>query len=138
MSSSRDTATSLGLLALPAGIGGMMLVHGIQKIQGFDGLAATFPDPLGVGNKISLMLAIGAEAGCSVLLIIGLLTRLASIPLAFTMGIALFVFHAKDPWQGKELAAVYMLVYVTLLLTGPGRCSLDHMFFSKRAKPEEK
>lgn len=138
MSSPRDTMASLGLLGLRVGIGGMMLVHGIAKVQGFDNLAATFPDPIGVGSKTSLMLAIGAEVGCSVLLIIGLLTRLATIPLGATMVVALFVVHKNDPWNVKELAAVYLLVYAVLLLTGPGCCSLDHLFWSKRAKPEEK
>lgn len=128
----RETLTSIGLLVLRVGIGGMMLVHGIAKVKKFGELSEGFPDPIGVGNSVSLILAIGAEVGCSVLLMVGLATRLASLPLAFTMGVALFVIHADDPWGKKELAAVYLLVYVALFLTGPGKVSLDYLWLGKK------
>ena len=86
---------------------------------------------------MSLIMAIGAEVGCSILLILGLGTRLAVIPLAFTMLVALFVVHAEDPWKVKELAAIYLLVYASLLLTGPGQFSLDHCWWCKRNQNED-
>lgn len=132
MSGSRDTLLSVGLLVLRVGVGVMMMVHGIQKIQGFDAMAGGFPDPLGVGNKTSLILAIGAEFGCSILVIVGLATRLAALPLAFTMIIAVFVIHGADPWQKRELAALYLLIYSSLVFTGPGTLSLDHLWMSRR------
>lgn len=105
-----------------------MLVHGVQKLMGFSALANVFPDPVGMGSQLSLTMAIAAEVGCSVLLILGLGTRLAVIPLAFTMIVALFVVHADDPWKVKELAAIFLTVYTAIFITGPGRCSLDAMF----------
>lgn len=132
MDKKRETVTSVGLLLLRVGIGCLMLVHGVAKIQGFGEMSQAFPDPIGLGSKLSLIMAIGAEVGCSLLLIVGLMSRVAAIPLAFTMIVALFVVHRADPWQVKELAAAYLLVYVSLLLTGPGRFSLDHMWWSKR------
>ena len=48
-------------------------------------------------------MAIGAEIGCSLFLVIGLGTRLAAIPLAFTMIVALFIVHTLlTPWQTKR------------------------------------
>ncbi len=82
-------------------------------------------------------MAIGAEVGCSLLLIVGLASRLAAIPLAFTMLVALFVVHANDPWKVKELAATYLLVYVALMLAGPGRFSLDHSLFTRHTKVDQ-
>lgn len=120
-----------GLFVLRVAIGGFMLVHGMQKLMGFSEMADKFPDPIGIGSQLSLVTAIGAEVGCSVLLILGLGTRLAVIPLAFTMIVALFVVHAADPWKVKELAAMYLAVYVVIFITGPGRCSLDEKLFSK-------
>ena len=120
-----------GLLVLRVAIGCFMLVHGIQKVMGFAEMADKFPDPIGMGNQLSLIMAIGAEVGCSVLLILGLGTRLAAIPLAFTMIVALFVVHASDPWKVKELAAIFLAVYVSLVLTGGGRYSLDHCIWQK-------
>lgn len=132
MNSLRENLTSAGLLLLRVGVGCLMLVHGVAKIQGFSDLSAVFPDPIGLGSKLSLILAIGAEVGASLLLMVGLASRLAAIPLAFTMLVALFLVHAEDPWKVKELAAMFLLVYVTLLVTGPGRFSLDHLWCSKR------
>jgi len=124
---------SFGLLILRAAFGCYMLVHGIPKLMGFNKMAAQFPDPLGLGSQLSLIGAITAEVGCSILLILGLGTRLAAIPLAFTMLVALLFIHAADPWQTKELAAVYLTVYVTLILTGGGKYSLDGWIGRRRS-----
>lgn len=128
----KERHVDVGLLLLRVGIGAFMMVHGIQKIIGFNDAAGGFPDPLGVGNQLSLIMAIGAEAGCSALLILGLFTRVAAIPLAFTMIIACFVVHGGDPWKVKELAAIYLFVYVVVIVAGPGRLSLDQRFFGKK------
>ncbi|MCA9160817.1 MAG: DoxX family protein [Planctomycetales bacterium] len=120
-----------GLFVLRVAFGVFMLVHGMQKLMGFSEMADKFPDPIGIGSQLSLIMAIGAEVGCSILLILGLGTRLAVIPLAFTMIVALFIVHAADPWKVKELAALYLAVYAVIFITGPGRCSLDEKLFSK-------
>ena len=130
----RDTLTSVGLLTLRLAFGCFMVVHGWEKFSNFSTMAETFPDPLGMGNQLSLIFAIGAELGCSILLILGLGTRLVSLPLAFTMFVALFLVHGEDPWKKQELAACYLAVYVSILFLGPGKFSLDHLLLAK-AKP---
>lgn len=134
MNFSRENVASAGLLLLRVGIGCLMLAHGVAKIQGFGEMSMAFPDPIGLGSKLGLIMAIGAEVGCSLLLIVGLGTRLAAIPLAFTMLVALFIVHSADTWQVKELAATFLLVYVSLILTGPGSYSLDHFWRTKTSK----
>ena len=108
-----------------------MITHGWGKLSNFEAFSGGFPDPIGIGSKLSLMLAIGAELFASIFLILGLLTRLSAVPLAFTMGVAFFVVHAADPFQTKELALVYLGVYIYLFLVGPGKYSLDRMLFKK-------
>lgn len=127
---------SAGLLVLRLAVGGFMLVHGLQKLTAFSSMSGVFPDPIGVGSQLSLILAIGAEVGCSVLVMLGLGTRLAVLPLAFTMAVALFVVHGADAWQVKELAAFYLAAYGVLFLTGPGAYSLDRQFLVKSSVPE--
>ncbi|MBF2055476.1 MAG: DoxX family protein [Candidatus Sericytochromatia bacterium] len=115
----------LGLLLLRLSLGSLMLTHGLPKLQRFSELSQTFPDPIGLGSGFSLLLAVGAEVGCSLLLIFGAFTRLATIPLAVTMLVAALVIHGSDPFAKKELALLYLFPYLTLLLTGPGRFALD-------------
>lgn len=131
-----DKFTSTGLLILRVAFGSFMLVHGIPKLLGFAEMADKFPDPIGMGSQLSLIAAIGAEVGCSILLILGLGTRFVVLPLAFTMVIALFVVHGADPWQKKELAAIYLTVYAVLALTGGGQFSLDRLIWNKSPKKE--
>src|SRR5690606_3916138 len=90
-----------------------------------------FPDPIGVGAAPSLVLAAFAEFGCSLLLVLGLFTRLACIPLIVTMAVAVLIVHASDPWNAKELALVYLCAYLTLLFTGPGRFSVDALIMKR-------
>ncbi|MCB9610951.1 MAG: DoxX family protein [Sandaracinus sp.] len=124
--SKRSLLADLGLLILRIAAGlAMAGAHGWSKLSRFSELSERFADPLGVGTTTSLALAVFAEVGCSVLLVLGLGTRLAALPLAFTMAIAAFVIHADDPWNRKELALAYLVVYVALALTGAGRFSLD-------------
>lgn len=67
-------------------------------------MADVFPDPLGVGSRFSLMLAIFGELVCSFGFLIGFLYRLAMIPMIFTMAMAFFVIHSQDAFAVRELA----------------------------------
>lgn len=116
----------VGLLAMRLGFGLLMMFgHGLGKLQGYSAGAATFPDPLGVGNQLSMTLAVFAEFFCSALLILGLATRLALTQLIATMAVAFFIVHGKDGMAIKELSLVYMLAYVGMFIAGPGRLSID-------------
>jgi putative oxidoreductase len=118
----------IGLLLLRLTFGGIMLIqHGIPKISGFATYAAQFPDILGIGPKYNLILAIGAEVGCALFVILGLLTRLSTVPLIITMAVAFFIVHGADPFQKKEMALLYLMAYVVIFLLGAGRFSLDNV-----------
>ena len=124
----QDTWVSLGLLVLRVGVGLMMLLgHGWGKLAGFAGLADRFPDPLGLGPQVTLVLAVLAEAVCSLLLVLGLGTRVAAVLPLTTMVVAALVVHAADPWAKKELALLYAVPFLTLLLAGGGRFALERV-----------
>lgn len=123
---------NIGLLILRGGIASMMLFgHGFEKLVNFTEIATHFPDPLGVGPAVSLALAIFAEFFCSLAIAFGLLTRVAVIPLIATMLISAFAIHGDDPWQNKELAMIYLVLYITLLFTGAGKYAVDHLWFGR-------
>lgn len=114
------------LLLLRLTLGCMMIYgHAWPKIDNYELLQYTFADPLDVGSKLSLQLALFAEAVCSLFLIFGLWTRLALLPLLFTMGMVVFKVNAAAGFGKIELALLYMLGYVVLLLLGPGKYSVD-------------
>ena len=118
--------TSLLLLAARVIFGVLLMSHGLQKWAGFAQMADVFPDPLGVGSRFSLMLAIFGELVCSFGFLIGFLYRLAMIPMIFTMIVAFFVIHANDVFAVKELAFIYLVVFVLMYIAGPGKFSIDH------------
>lgn len=121
-------AKDLALLIIRLGAGGMMLTHGLPKINRLFGEGPVkFADPFGLGPEVSLGLAIFAEVICAGLVMAGFKTRLATIPLMFTMLTAAFYAHWDDPFGKKELPLLYFLVFIALLILGSGRFSLDKL-----------
>jgi len=124
-----STTLSVGLLVLRVGVGLMMAFgHGWGKLVGFAERADRFADPFGLGSSVSLSLAVFAEFFCSLALALGLFTRAAVVPLIVTMLTAALIIHGDDPFGRKEMALIYLAPFVTILITGPGRYSLDRLF----------
>lgn len=123
------TKYDLGLLILRVATGSIMLTqHGLMKVTNFHQLATQFPDPFGFGSKVSLSLVIFAEVFCSGLLVLGLFTRMALIPLITTMAVAFFIIHGADPFLKRELSLVFMLIFSSLFVMGPGQFSVQETF----------
>ena len=124
----RRTLADNGVFLLRICVSLLMLSHGIPKALEYETLAQQFPDPLNVGNEVSLQLVLFAEIGCSILLLLGLLGRFASAALFITMMVAAFVHHFSDPWSARELPLLYASVFAALTFTGPGSPSFDAWF----------
>ncbi len=134
-----NTNTSLKLLDfillfIRITVAAFMITHGYPKLIKLlaDG-EILFADPFGFGMTFSLFLAVFAEFFCSVLIGFGIGTRLATIPLIITMSVAAFIAHGADPFGKKELALLYLVIYIFLLVTGSGRFSVDY-FISRKSK----
>ena len=113
--------TKIGIALLRISIPTLMLVnHGLGKLQRYEKISTKFPDPLGIGSPLSLILVIFAEVFCSLLVALGLGTRFFTIPLIITMFVACFIFHAGDPFVKKELSLIFLLCFTTLFFTGSG------------------
>jgi len=126
------SSVDLALLIARIGIGVLMLTHGLSKIPMLSQSPIQFYDFMGLGGELSLWLALFAEIGCSIFVILGCATRLMVIPLIVTMLVAVFIIHAADPFMKQEMGLHYLLVYVMLLLTGAGKYSLDYLISSRR------
>lgn len=129
----RGKGVSVLLLLIRIFFGVMFFIHGVDKMMNFSQLSETFPNVLGFGSYMSLMLAIFAEFCCSLFLMAGLLLRITLIPMIITMGVAFFDIHDAMLPDG-ELALIYLVVFIILYLVGPGRYSLDYLIDAKMRK----
>jgi putative oxidoreductase len=121
--------SDLALLVLRVTFGSLMLInHGWGKAMKVLAGDWSFGDPIGLGPAPSLILAAFAEALCSALVVLGLFTRWATIPLIITMLVAVFVVHIGDPLKKMEMGLLYLAAFTAIFLTGPGRYSLDERF----------
>jgi putative oxidoreductase len=134
-----SVTANLGLLTLRLWIGlTMFLHHGIDKLQHFSDIAPNFPDPFGIGHNASLGLSVFAEFFASLLLIFGLGSRFAALVLTINMSVAFFIAMKGSLNGNGELAFMYLMGYVTLLLAGPGRFSVDKALFGKGGSSQSK
>lgn len=131
---------SVGLLGLRLVMGAAFVLHGWPKIQHpFDWMGAEASVP-----AVFQVLAAVAEFFGGMALIVGLLTRLASLGIMTNMIVAIgmvllphgYPFVSQTGGQSCELAAVYLACAVLFILLGPGRYSLDALLF--RSAPQEK
>lgn len=121
----------LAVCLLRIGASALMITHGLPKFMQILAGDFSFGDPLGIGEAPSLILVAFAELICAVFVLIGLGTRLALIPLIITMAVAVFIAHAGDPFGRKEPALFFLISFVVLFLTGPGKYSLDRKMLGK-------
>jgi putative oxidoreductase len=129
-------AFNIALLILRIGVGAMMAKAGYNKLVHYNEIlhgtmpgAPPFPfgTYIGLPPNIGLALLIFAEFFCSCLLIIGLFTRLASIPLIISSAVALCVAHNGEVFGGGQMITLFLLAYIVILLVGPGKASIDGM-----------
>lgn len=113
------------LLAARVAIGVLFMSHGVAKWSAFESLAMSFPDPLGVGSTVSLLLVLFAEVVCSIGFILGAAFRLCLLPMIFAMAVAFFVIHSGDALSVREPSLLYLIIFILMFFAGPGYFSLD-------------
>lgn len=113
----------------------LLINHGWGKLISFDERSEKFIQFMGLSSQMSLGLAVFAEFFCSFLLILGLFTRLALIPLMITMLVALKVMSWKlFGADNNELAFLFFTGFLSIFILGPGKYSIDAMILSKRRR----
>ena len=129
---SGSSARDFAFLLLRIVVGLLLITHGYPKLQKLlSGNEIQFASVFGMSQKLSLAMAMFAEFFCAIFLLIGLFTRLAAIPIIITFLVIIFQIHGSDPLGKKELPIMYLISCITIFLCGPGKFSLDYLFYSK-------
>ncbi|MDZ4747231.1 MAG: DoxX family protein [Saprospiraceae bacterium] len=123
-----------GILILRMGAGLLMATHGWAKLQGFSEKSGDFYNFLGLGDEISLALTVFAELFCSIFLVLGIGTRLFLIPLIIVTMVIVFVANGAETLGDKEHGILFLVPYITLMLTGPGKYSFDYLIQPDKEK----
>ena len=108
----------------------LFMMHGLDKMTNFSVLSESYPSIMGFGSYMTLMISIFAELCCSLFLITGLLVRITVLPMIVAMAVAFFDVHDAMMPEG-ELAFIYLIIFIILYATGPGRYSLDYLIDTK-------
>jgi len=124
--SGRVTSVGLLLLRVLAGLS-LFLKHGLEKLSGYSTMVQHFPDPIGIGPHASLAYALLSDGVCSVLVMVGLATRPAAGVILVNLLTAFLVVHHAAYFTNPHVEVVwlYICVFAALVVTGPGRLSLD-------------
>ncbi|HET8573189.1 MAG TPA: DoxX family protein [Edaphocola sp.] len=126
------TAFNLATLILRVCLGAVMIPgHGWAKLSKFSEMQDKFMNFMGLGSQVSLGLVIFAEFFCAILLILGLFTRLAAIPLIVTMFVAITMAHGADIFDKGQLPFVLLAGFLAIFILGPGKISIDGLISKK-------
>lgn len=133
MSETRRNYEHLALPLLRIGGSALMMIHGFSKLESLlteDEIE--FYNFMGLGDEVSLILAIIGELLAPFFILIGLKTRLAAFIAAGTMAVAAFGAHAGDSLEDREHSLVYLILFVSLIISGGGRWSADAFLGKKK------
>ncbi|VVM77310.1 DoxX family protein [Pseudomonas fluorescens] len=124
-----ERAQDFGLFFLRV-CGGLFLlwVHGLPKLLNYSAQLLVIEDPFHLGANVTLMLAIFAEVLCPLLIIAGVLVRLACLPILSVLWIALLVVHPQWSLEEGQFGWLLLILFTSLLIAGPGRLALNVRF----------
>lgn len=120
-----EQARDIGLLFLRVS-GGLFLlwVHGLPKLLDFTVQLQLIEDPFHLGAHLTLILAIFAEVLCPLLIVAGVLARLACLPILFVLLVALLVVHPQWSVAEGQFGWLLLILFTTVLIAGPGRLAI--------------
>ncbi len=144
--------TNLARLFMRLFVGIMLMQFGIRHLVQYNELYTSFPAMFGFTSEATLVIMICIELICSLLIMVGFMTRIATIPPIVAMVAAesyiltdvlphTSVVWALDSIQPGYLPIMFIGIYLFLLMAGPGKISLDYfisIFIIARQKLDER
>lgn len=145
------TYSNMARLFIRLFVGVMFMQFGIRHLVNFSAMSVDFPTIFGWSHESCLILMIVIEIVCSLLIMMGFLTRLATLPpIASMVAAEYYILHdmlpdvsayGLDSIQPGYLPIMFIGIYLYILLAGPGKISLDYfisIFLISRLDKDEK
>ena len=126
------TILDFGLLLLRWITAISMVSHGYPKLQMLLSGKVEFISFLGFTPMFTLALVVFAEFVCPFFIFLGLFTRIATIPMIFTMLYAIFIVHIYDDFSKMELPIFYLVSLIMILILSAGQFSIDAMIEKRK------
>ena len=144
--------TNMARLFMRLFVGVMFMQLGIRYLVHYNELSSSFPAILGMSPVTTLTIMICIELICSLLIMVGFLTRIATIPPIISMiASELYLLHNPDSFPTASwaidsplpgyLPIMFIGIFLFILLAGPGKISVDYfisLFIISRQKLDEK
>jgi putative oxidoreductase len=109
----------------------MIFVHGFKKLGIGVAEAEKVPNPLHMPEVFNYAFAVSANIFFPFLVLIGLFTRLATLPILAVTLTGYFILHWNDAALMRDTPFNYSVIYLFLLFMGPGKYSIDN-YISKK------
>ncbi len=98
----------------------LLYVHGLPKVLHFSEELTRIEDPFGFGPYFSLIPAILAEVVCPILIVFGVATRLACLPIIAVLLVAMLVVHPGWSIAEGQFGWLLLIIFTTIAIAGPG------------------
>ncbi len=106
----------------------LLWVHGLPKVLHSREQLTLIEDPFHLGAHVTLGLAIFAEVLCPLLIVAGVLVRLACLPIIAVLVIAMLVVHPEWTLLEGQFGWLLLIIFTSLLIAGPGRLVVGQRF----------
>ncbi|MDB6444723.1 DoxX family protein [Pseudomonas sp. 21TX0197] len=106
----------------------LLWVHGLPKLLHYSAELTRIEDPFHLGAAPTLVLAILAEVLCPLLIAIGVLVRLACLPILFLLAVALLLVHPQWSLEEGQFGWLLLIIFTSVFIAGPGRLALNARF----------
>lgn len=128
-----SSVNDLALLAFRVAVSAQLIVvHGLKKLGIGVTQAENVPNPLHLPQAINQIFATSANVIFPLFIIFGVLTRLATLPILAVTLTGYFIVHGNDPLPERDVPFMYSIVFLLILILGPGKYSIDNILHRKQ------
>ncbi len=106
-------------------IGGMLILHNINKMQNYNEIISNYPSLDGLSGRFWYVVFATLESVSAIMLIVGWRVRLAASILIGGTILTMLIYFPSPSIEDFELKAIYTFIYIYVLISGGGIYSLD-------------